>query len=976
MAKIITLKDKDDVTLYPQISLESLGSQIDESPTIGSDNLVTSGGVGAITSALQSQLVTLGKSSFLTPGYVDIYGKIHAPESDGYLTMLIALEEGKTYKYYNEGGSDSLLYTYLNADKTTSLEFGEVAHKTWEELVVPEGASFFAMTVQFGNQSEEGDYTKCCIVEETAYYEYLENLAQKAEDKATETVSTSFVDNTLNTVGVSQSLLNKAVTYVTALGTTSRYYYGYINSSTKLPQYDTTASGLFKMAIAKVEPGRKYYIYSYYNLENLSDSPVYFDQIGTYAFYDASFTYLSDSYVTDVAKNQWLAIVAPEGASYIAMTMEMRGEGNYQKCAVLEANEFVDLSNKTTDTVGLDYTKIQNTVYNGYVTSADLTRPVNFAGSGAYKVIVIPVTTGEKYKYYIDNEMSSYCLSLACFANGQLSQKVDGNLELQYGENLITVPEDAAYMCLTLSFSNSPYSNAVLIKEGTLQDRVSTLENTSTAEMMNAVGVLVKKEGMNLYIATNWDDDHYLVQRMVAHRDRGVSERPSNANFESIRKVLKIGDLSSNGTLLKEAGDDICPVFINGSYVGGNHGWYYAQKVISTAHGKTLADVGAEYVDSGNSNVKFYILRIIDENTILVLSENRGSDGAYSFASPVGPLVYSSNGDSQSNIVVESKQNLNNFHGSVSEANYTLMCDSAIIAADGIYKCDKFTVLESYDILDLPTIATALYSNRPVGGYTQQPIYQNLSGVERIATRSISYTFTPDGTCLVGTSLLAHKKLTLGFDGVVQSINGGNKMYIPKVKAYTHDGTTYDFTKIENWTSFYGQDFTPSFWADENNAPDRAVNFNTTTKMSVMLGYILDRGEEISRNTVVNNAINLASTLKMYPFAVSDGRAMNPGDNYSVIAYRAFTNTTNNPSGRTNYASVNVQDKVFVYVDYHGSLTDTLPVDAGWVGKKITVVDKTNNVSLMTTGCVCGPLSIKSEATSNSYGYIVLELGN
>lgn len=45
MAKIVTLKDKDDVTLYPQVTVESLSERVDSEPKLNSNNLVLSGGV-------------------------------------------------------------------------------------------------------------------------------------------------------------------------------------------------------------------------------------------------------------------------------------------------------------------------------------------------------------------------------------------------------------------------------------------------------------------------------------------------------------------------------------------------------------------------------------------------------------------------------------------------------------------------------------------------------------------------------------------------------------------------------------------------------------------------------------------------------------------------------------------------------------------------------------------------------------------
>lgn len=933
-----------------------------------------------------SAINAMGVVSNYINGYVNTVGTINQDGTGQYKTLVARVDQNKKYKYFCSianpgGGVSNFYYAFLN-ESFSNAEDGAIHYvmaNEWVELEsIPENAAYMAMTIQFGQFSATDDYTKCAIVEESAYFKYLEGIPIFDKDLK----MAPFSDATMDKTGVSQTLLNKALTYVTPLGTTGRYYNGYINSSNPLHPIAFDGDGVHKVSILRVLPGKTYRTFIYYNMQSYTSNYRY---VGAIAFYDENFDYVADSYIENgYNKNGWNDVVAPDGSYYMAVTLELNYDGNYKNCCIIEASEYNKLIQSICDTVGIknlidsDFVK-----YNGYVTSSSIGWAVNFQGTGEYKVAIIPVKPGETLIYEIGSEMDSNCLSLVAFSYNYMGtgSKLGNNLSLHYGKNEIVVPTNAYFLCATLSFGNTPYDNAKIYKKNTLVSRVEQLEQAETGGgMVIPPRVLVKKDGLNLYIATDWDDNYYLVQRMVAHRDMGVSDGPSDANLIDIRKVLKTSDLSDAGSYLKSAGDDICPANMNGSYIGGNHGWNHTVIVNAPSHGKTIADVGAEYKDSGQSNKKFYILRIIDADSLLMISENGGSEQSYpfySFALPVGPLVYSANGNSGSNIVVSSTQNLGNFYGSCSEAKYTLVGDNGRIIDDGIYNVKEFSLIEEYDILDLPSVVNALYSNRPSGGYAEQPVFQNLSGVQKLAHRSVSYKFLPNGTCVVGTSLFAYKNLALSFDGVVQSINGGNKMYVPKLKPYVHDGVTYDFANIENWASFYGQTFPNTYWENVNNAPDRAVNFSTSSKMSIMLGYILDRGVETDRKTICasgHGALYLASSLKLYPMALSDDRTMTPGDNYSVVAYRAVTNIEKNPNGRTNYAAVKVNNETFVFVDYHGSLIDILPIQDDWIGKKIAVVEKTDNITLLTTDCVGGPIGVQSAATSSSYGYIVLKL--
>lgn len=256
--------------------------------------------------------------------------------------------------------------------------------------------------------------------------------------------------------------------------------------------------------------------------------------------------------------------------------------------------------------------------------------------------------------------------------------------------------------------------------------------------------VIVKKDELNLYIAQPYNKDYYAVQSMISHRPVSLSSNP-NANLIEIRKVLKTAEDITGGDLLKTTGDDICPANIFDSYIGGNHGWAKVYVVTANNHGKTIADIGAKY-SSG-----YIILRIVDENTLWMSQASNYPN------TPPSVLSYTNNGNSTTDINVSSSTMLSNFYGSVCEAEYKLIGDEKELTENGIYYLKEFSLIEIYDVLDFPSIVNAVYNNRPSGGYSEQPVFQNLNGVEVLFTRSVSYKFTQDGTMLIGTSLLAKK---------------------------------------------------------------------------------------------------------------------------------------------------------------------------------------------------------------------------
>ena len=82
-----------------------------------------------------------------------------------------------------------------------------------------------------------------------------------------------------------------------------------------------------------------------------------------------------------------------------------------------------------------------------------------------------------------------------------------------------------------------------------------------------------------------------------------------------VSECFNFDTFTIDGVNVHFAADDICPINFggNGGYLGANHGCDAFYKCVSNSHGKTYADIGAEYSDGSHS---FIIMDIIDENNI------------------------------------------------------------------------------------------------------------------------------------------------------------------------------------------------------------------------------------------------------------------------------------------------------------------------------------------------------------------------
>ena len=91
----------------------------------------------------------------------------------------------------------------------------------------------------------------------------------------------------------------------------------------------------------------------------------------------------------------------------------------------------------------------------------------------------------------------------------------------------------------------------------------------------------------------------------------------------------------------------------------------------------------------------------------------------------------------------------------------------------------------------------------------------------------------------------------------------------------------------------------------------------------IQLGYITDKADGIIRKDILNTALILPNSRKLYPFAVSysSSTLKDAYTNYSFIAFRNFCDLTNNDI-RTNLDWVKNGDEYYIYLDYHSSGLD------------------------------------------------------
>jgi len=491
-------------------------------------------------------------------------------------------------------------------------------------------------------------------------------------------------------------------------------------------------------------------------------------------------------------------------------------------------------------------------------------------------------------------------------------------------------------------------------------------------------------DGNEFMVRTSFDDETDLLQKF-----RGVNKNGTDANdpfdFTNAGLISKDSEtMTSIERVLSSGGDEATPFKFNSSYIGANHGQSNGILVTATAHGKTYADIGSLWEDS--AGVKWNLLKVVDENKLLFLSENMSTNiNKYSFKNSLsGTLTYVESGENTKSITVESTQTSQQVFPSTKKLEktiYTVINGKRYKAASGItIECDYVEVIEKYQIMNPANIGSALRAARPEGGYDAP---QDLAIGTPLVNYNMIYRIMPDGTVL---SIFDHEILediTFSFYGGLQYIakkdafGGGVHRYIPKLASFTYSGTSYDFTEPINMTNLtypsgFSVQMTKDLW-DTDSAPDRQVDYmknnNSEICASFAGGYLPVLDGEISfRSKNIDAAGFVYQTKKTYPYFLDSAAFKESGTKNQRIQGVAYKKYSGAADSDISYYTIPYGQDTYIYIDCHDIAEKEL--DFSYLindGAQVTEIEKSSNVGYSINN---GKVNVKMQ--SGTYGYTVL----
>lgn len=499
----------------------------------------------------------------------------------------------------------------------------------------------------------------------------------------------------------------------------------------------------------------------------------------------------------------------------------------------------------------------------------------------------------------------------------------------------------------------------------------------------------VTKAGNTLYVRGYFDATRDIIQQVLL-----ATGNNNTLNAQGAKTCLKTETDNAlawaNGTALDVQNDSTAPMYYNGTFMGGNHGANFLLRYTAAAHGKTVEDVGRDWLDGAGR--RFTLMRLPDANTVDIMSENIAPNPAiapqWMFATSITGTTLTNTGGAlhPSPINVTGVPTVLQLWPSLQDEVVSVVLDSAkTLTADGTYYGSTVDFVDQYRIARPDKVVD--YVRSQAGGSTQ-PVFNHPS-IESDVSRSVTYRYAENGSCTIYDNPTFLNPASLSNLGSTQAqaldFSGGKQLwqYVVRALAITVGARVFNLQNTENITVAPTADIsvTSGVWSDANNPPDRLAQIVKSAvgvpETVLCVGYSPTRsiGTPSVRKTLVNVAMYISPARKQYPQAVSLGPVA-AGTSYGVIAFRTYAAAALTPQA-TICAWYRDGKAVILMGDFHQNVTrSALWIPQQFVGMDMTVIDKT--ASLTVHGTIAGagivPAGGPLVSVTGGYGYVVLKL--
>ncbi len=471
----------------------------------------------------------------------------------------------------------------------------------------------------------------------------------------------------------------------------------------------------------------------------------------------------------------------------------------------------------------------------------------------------------------------------------------------------------------------------------------------------NGETAIARRDG-KLYLRTRFSDEYDLVTELITGNN-GQFEFGSSRRIPAGLGVTS--DAMLTGQTVYAAIDEGAPMLTTYGNVGANHGALTALTLTIPAHGFTLSDVGKTKLTAARRT--YYILRIIDENNILVMSENIGHNGIGFFDRSSLRTEFSCNGKIYKVERLQHTQLIPNLR--IKRQAFLLdgqpLPEGEFIKRGRILTCD-----EVYEIVS-PAGLLELVLNNP--GRQVDLIDPSIPGAAEITNH---YTFTADGTMYIAQKIRILEKTALRQYGLLQTqiiyTHGRSpfrEYWIPKTRPFEQDGRRFDFAcGVDSTQKLPRIIFSGAMLADPANLPDRFIQIagvndprrgGRVRETGLVIGYSLFNGSSIPairRDAAVNQPVWINVTQKSYPYVIysQGGIIMEAGTVIEASGYRKlFDPSRFGPNAPASY-TIEENGKTLLYLHFAAAGSVDVPENFTRIVEKSEGVSFTDGKAVAT----------------------------
>ncbi|HCG26113.1 MAG TPA: hypothetical protein DE060_16870 [Lentisphaeria bacterium] len=374
-------------------------------------------------------------------------------------------------------------------------------------------------------------------------------------------------------------------------------------------------------------------------------------------------------------------------------------------------------------------------------------------------------------------------------------------------------------------------------------------------------------------------------------------EMPFNGEYKLVQELRpgRNGQLNFRRTTLMSPkrsyrifyhSDDVAPWKLNDVYLGGNHGEPRCKLLtFKQPHGLAAVDRGTEFTDEDGK--KFYLYQIRSAKQAVFIPENLGKKDRwyFSFSNPKGRLR------GKTHTLHDYSVSLHQLFPALRFAERQYLADGKSVSPGENIQAKVFTVREVSDIIAPDAVLNELLD------HPGSEIRADAPGLDSVLTQTITYTFTPDGRCVIDHQAEMKREAYISATGFVQAARLDSSGYA------THrliiegvlpvDGIDFaagiDYSRKLSKTIYIKREHCKV----PGHFPVRFLQIlegNGAPSLGFAIGYMTDAGLGIPAERAKHTDTGLFlyhRTGKIYPWAINS-KLFKPGEKIHCRTYRHY----------------------------------------------------------------------------------------